>query len=97
MIAHEVGSGLRLAIPLLAVAGFALGVVYFASLRRGVHRAIARQAWLPCMAWGIVRIAAATLFFTFAVRWGLPALLAAFTGFLAARTLALRGARRRLA
>lgn len=97
MIARDVVSSLRLAIPLVAVAGFALGVVYFASLRRGVHLAIARQAWLPCMAWGFLRIAAATLFFTFAVRWGLPALLAAFAGFLAARTLALRGARRGLA
>ena len=97
MIAHDVGSGLRPALALLAVAGFALGVVYFASLRRGVHLAIARQAWLPCMAWGFLRIAAATLFFTFPVHWGLPAPLAAFAGFLAARTLALRGARRRLA
>jgi hypothetical protein len=97
MIAHDVVSGLRPAIPLLAVAGFALGVVYFASLRRGVHLAIVRQAWLPCMAWGFVRIAAATLLFTFAARCGLPALLPAFAGFLAARTLALRGARRGLA
>ena len=97
MIAHDVVSGLRTATLLLAVAGFALGVVYFASLRRGVHLAIARQAWLPCVAWGFARIAVATLLFGFAVHRGLPAVLAAFTGFLAARAFALRGARRRLA
>lgn len=94
MNAHDVVAGLRPAVLLLAVAGFALGVAYFASLRRGVHLSIARHAWLPYMLRAFVRIAAAASFFTFAARWGLPALLAAFAGFLAARTLALRGARR---
>lgn len=93
MIAHDVVSNVWAAV-LLAIGGFALGVAYFASLRRGVCLSIARQAWLPYMVWALVRIAAAALFLTFAVRWGVPALLAAFTGFLAARMLALRGARR---
>jgi len=93
MIAHDVVPGLP-AVLLFAVAGFALGVVYFASLQRGVRLSIARHAWLSCLAWALVRFAAAALFFTFAVHWGLPALLAAFGGFLVARTLALRGARR---
>lgn len=94
MIAHTVVTGLWSGVPLLAAAGFALGVAHFASLRRGVHLSIARHALLPYAAWALVRIAAAALFFTFAVRWGLPALLAAFAGFLAARTRALRDARR---
>jgi len=94
MIAHDVVAGVRPAILLLAVAGLALGVVYFASMRRGVQLSIARQAWLSYLAWAFVRIAATALCFTFAVHWGLSALLAAFAGFLVARTLALRGARR---
>lgn len=93
MIAHDVISGVWPAVLLLAIGGFALGLAYFASLRRGLHLSIARQACLPYMVWALVRIAAAALFFTVAVRWGAPALLAAFGGFLAARALALRGAR----
>lgn len=94
MIAHGFISGVWPAASLTAIGGFSLGAAYFASLRRGVQLSIARQAWLRYMIWALARIAAAALFFTFAVRWGLPALLAAFAGFLAARTLALRGPRR---
>jgi F1F0 ATPase subunit 2 len=83
-----------LAIPPLAAAGFVLGKAYFASLRRGVRISIARRAWAPYMLSASARIAAAALFFTLAVRWGAPGLLAGFTGFLAARQLALRAARR---
>jgi F1F0 ATPase subunit 2 len=94
MIARATILGIGPVILPLAIAGFALGIAYFASLRRGVHRLVARHAWLACMAWSLVRVAAAALFFAFAVRWGLPALLAAMAGFLAARTIALRCARR---
>ena len=93
MIAHDAILSLRPALALLAVAGFVLGIAYFASLRRGVYRSVARYSSVPYIVWALARIAAAALFFTFAVRWGLPALLAAFAGFLAARTLALRRAR----
>lgn len=94
MNAHGMLADLSAAVPLLAIAGFGLGMAYFASLRRGVRLSMARHAWLPYMGRALVRIVAAALFFTFSVRWGLPALVAALTGFLAARTLALRGARR---
>lgn len=94
MIAHDISASLRPAVLLLAIAGFVLGVTYFASLRRGVRLSIARHAWLPYILWALARIAAAALFFAFAVRWGVPALLAAFVGFLAARQLAVRAARR---
>ena len=94
MIAHDAILGLRPAVLLVAVAGFALGIAYFASLRRDVHLSVARHAWLRYIVWALMRIAAAALFFTFAARWGLPALIAAFAGFLAARTLALHRARR---
>ena len=82
------------AMPLLAAAGFLLGAVYFASLRRSVGLSIARRMWASYMAAALVRILAAVLFFTLAVHWGVPALLAAFAGFLVARQLALRAARR---
>lgn len=94
MIADDIIAALRPVVLLLAIAGFVLGMAYFASLRRGVQLSIARHAWLPYMLWALGRIAAAAIFFTFAVRWGVPALLAAFAGFLAARQLAVRTARR---
>ncbi|MDE2050787.1 MAG: hypothetical protein KGL45_13070 [Gammaproteobacteria bacterium] len=82
------------AVAVFAAAGLVLGTAYFASLRRGVLRAVARHAWLSYMLLAPARIAAAALLFTFAVRWGVAALLAAFAGFLLARQLAVRAARR---
>lgn len=95
MIGQHAIAALRPAVLLLASAGFAVGLAYFASLRRGVARlALVRHAWLPYLLWALARIAAAALFFTLAVHWGVPALLAACAGFLAARQLALRAVRR---
>lgn len=94
MITHPTLAGLWPAAPLLATAGFALGAAYFASLRRSVRLSLERDLWRRYVPPAIIRIAAAALFFSLAVRWGLPALLAAFAGFLAARYLALRSARR---
>ena len=94
MIAQGTTLGFRYTIPLLAITGFALGVVYFSSLRRGVHVSVVSHSWVPYVLWALVRITAVALLLTFAVRWGVPALLAALVGFLAARQLAVRGARR---
>ena len=77
-----------------AAAGFALGIGYFASLRRGLRLAVTRRAWFTYGLSAVARILAAALLLTFAARWGLPALLAAFAGFLIARHLAVRAARR---
>lgn len=82
------------AVALFAAAGFGLGVAYFAALRRGVHHALARHAWSSYALLALARIAAAGLFFALAVRSGLPTLLAAFAGFLTARHIAVRAARR---
>jgi len=68
-------------------------MAYFASLRRGVRLSVERHAWLRYILSALTRIVTAAIFFTFAVRWGAPALLAAFVGFLAARHLAVRAAR----
>lgn len=93
MITHDTILTLWLDAALL-VAGFALGTGYFASLRHGLELSVARRACSPYMLLALARLAAAALFFTFAVRWGLPPLLAAFVGFLAARQLALHSARK---
>jgi N-ATPase, AtpR subunit len=89
MIAHAAVTA-----AVFAVLGIALGTAYFASLRRGLRIPAAGHAGLQYLSWAAARIAAAGLFFAFAVRWGLPAILAAFAGFLLARQVAVRAARR---
>lgn len=85
---------LRPAVALLAAAGFVLGTAYFATLRRSVLIIVERRSWSHYPLLALVRIAAAALVFAFAVRFGVPALLGALAGFLAARQLAVRAARR---
>lgn len=94
MIIHPADASLSTAVPLLGAAGLMAGMAYFASLRRGVQRSVARGAWSGLMLSAIARVALAALFFALAVHWGLPALLGAFAGFLFARHLAVRAARR---
>lgn len=94
MIAHGALAILRPSVPLFAVAGLLLGAGYFTSLRRGVRLSLVSHAWLQYALCAMARLAAAALFFMFAVRWGVPALLGAFAGFLAARQLAVCSARR---
>jgi hypothetical protein len=94
MIARDALTFLRPAAAGFVAAGFVLGLGYFASLRRGLRLAVTRGAWLPYWLLAIARIVAAALFFSFAVRRGVPALLAMFAGFLIARHLAVRAARR---
>lgn len=94
MKGHDALASLLPAAAAFAPAGFLLGTAYFASLRRGVALSVARRTWLPYLLFGLARMAAAALFFAFTVRFGVPALLAAFAGFLAARQLAVRAARR---
>lgn len=94
MIAHQTLASLWLTAPLLATAGLVVGVAYFGSLRRSVSLSVERHAWWRYMSAALTRIVAAALFFTLDVHWGAPALLAAFAGFLAARLLAVRAARR---
>lgn len=71
-----------------AAGGIALGACYFAMLRRSLAARGVRAVTLT-----LGRLLGALLFFGIAVRFGALPLLAAFLGFLAARTLALRAAR----
>ena len=81
-------------VALFAAGGLAFGWGYFAALRRGIDAYTVRDAVLQSLLWMLARLAAAALFFGFAIRWGAWPLLAAFLGFLAARQIAVRTARR---
>jgi len=93
MMMHSIGTEPRLAV-LLAAGGLAFGWSYFAALRRGIDAYTAQGSVFKSLLWMLTRAAAAVLFFVFAVRWGAWPLVAAFLGFLAARQIAVRAARR---
>jgi len=76
-----------------AVAGFGFGLGYFAAVRRTVGFYGAGGRALVPLALTLGRIAGAIVMFGCAARFGALPLLAAFVGFLLARTLALRAAR----
>jgi hypothetical protein len=87
-------------VPVLAfgaawsTAGFGFGLAYFAAMRRSVEIYVAGGARLIPAILTLGRIAAAFAFLGLAATAGALPLLAAFIGFLAARMLALRTARR---
>jgi hypothetical protein len=74
-------------------AGLLAGALYFAALRRAVALYAAGPGRLGA-ALTLARIAGAILFFGLAARQGALPLLSSFLGFLLARALALRAARR---
>lgn len=78
----------------MAAAGFAFGLAYFAALRRSIAFLAASADWHRPIALTLGRLAAAALFLLLAAKLGALPLLAAFVGFLAARAVALRAARR---
>ena len=84
-------SGLVLAMILL---GFALGLAYFATLQRSVALLSARRGALVPLALTLLRIAGAVGVLALIARLGALPLLAAFVGFLVARGVMLRAARR---
>lgn len=73
-----------------AFAGFAFGGAYFVALRRTVSLFATGGGWLQLSALTLGRLLATAIFFTFAARLGAVLLLAAFLGFLLARTVAVR-------
>jgi F1F0 ATPase subunit 2 len=77
-----------------ALAGLALGLVYFRALRRTVDLLAGGRGWFGPAGLTLARIAAAIIVLTFMARLGAMALLAGFLGFLLARMIALRSARR---
>jgi len=84
---------LEFALPIVvsaALVGFALGMGYFACLRLTVQAYVARTGWRAAAALTCARLIGALIVFSIAARFGAGALLAAFGGFLIARTIALR-------
>jgi len=78
---------------LFGTGGLAFGWGYFTALRRGIDAYAAQGAVFRSLLWMLARLAAAAIFFAFAVRWGAWPLVAALLGFLAARQIAVRAAR----
>jgi hypothetical protein len=78
----------------MAAGGLIFGFVYFACLQQTVARFAGGGDWAVPAALTLVRFGAAVVVLGFAARLGAAALLAAFLGFLAARTIALHRARR---
>lgn len=79
---------------LMAFAGLALGLVYFASLKRSVTLFVGGKSWLAPLALTLGRVGAAVALLYLAAKLGAASLLAAFIGFLMACMLALREERR---
>ena len=80
-------------IALMAPIGFGLGVLYFAALRRTAELLALHGVTRSAIAFTVGRGVAAVGVFGFATWLGAGPLLVTFTGFLAARWLALRRAR----
>lgn len=78
----------------MALAGIAFGLVYFTALRRSVDLYCAGGSGLGLAALTIGRLGAAALLLGLPAALGAVPLLAAFLGFLIARVVALRTARR---
>ncbi len=75
------------AFSLFAAIGLGLGGAYFYALRRGLPWLLGGAPWLGA-ALVLARVAAAVTAFWLIARFGPVALIAAFSGFLAARLLA---------
>jgi len=76
-----------------AISGLGFGTAFFAMMRRTAGLFAAGSRWTG-FGLTVARIGAAIVGFGVAARFGALPLLAAFAGFLIARTLALRAARK---
>ncbi len=79
---------------MLGFAGSVFGFLYFAALRRTAALVTEGRNWFGPLAFTLGRVGAAVVFFGIAAQLGAASLLAAFIGFLLARMIALRAARR---
>ena len=77
-------------IVMIALAGFIFGLLYFAALKRSVALFVGGEGWFGPLVLTLGRIGAAAGFLMLAAKLGAAPLLAAFVGFLLARTVALR-------
>jgi len=81
--------------PVVAgLAGLVFGLFYFAAVEWTAVLLAAKKGLLGPISLTLGRLAAATLFLAFAAQFGEASLLTAFLGFLLARAVALRKAKR---
>jgi N-ATPase, AtpR subunit len=78
----------------MILSGLTFGLLYFAALKRAAVLLASGGGWTGPLGLTLGRIGAAVIFLSLAARLGAAALLAAFLGFLLARTLALHVVRR---
>lgn len=78
----------------MALAGFAFGLAYFRALRRTVDLIAGRQGWAAPIGLSLARLAGAVVLLTLMAQLGALPLLGGFLGFLTARMIAVRLARR---
>ena len=78
----------------MAFAGIAVGLVYFAALRRTSVLLTTSSGWMAPLAFTAVRIGGVVVFFALAAKLGAAPLMVAFAGFLSARAIAIRLVRR---
>lgn len=88
---HLAGLG---TVAAFAAIGAAFGLAYFAALRVNARLYLAGTGLGPPFALHVARLAAAALLFWVSARQGAAPLLAALAGFLVARLIAVRPARR---
>jgi len=89
MTTHEFLSS-ALAVAIGAACGFALGLAYFALLRRAIAEFAAQRGRQRLLLWSVARMLAAAVLLAAVAELGPAALLAALLGFVAARTRLLR-------
>jgi len=77
-------------------AGALLGLSYFGLLMRSVEALVSGGGWRAALGMSLARLAGAGVVLAIAARFGATSLLSVFVGFLAARTLVLRRARKDL-
>jgi len=74
----------------ITLAGFVLGLLYFAAVQRTAILFAAGRGWFAPVALTVGRIGVAAALLALAARLGASPLLAAFSGFILARAVALR-------
>ena len=87
-------AGSLIALPLALAAGLVVGLGYFKLLGKTIALYGRQGSWLGPVALTLGRLLGVGLLLALAARFGALALLVAFVGFLLARAIALRAARR---
>ncbi|MDP1671429.1 MAG: N-ATPase subunit AtpR [Alphaproteobacteria bacterium] len=78
----------------MAFAGLVFGLAYFRAVRWTVNLLAEDHGWMAPVGLTLARVTGAVMLLTFMARAGAMPLLAGFVGFLLARMIALRPARR---